>query len=288
MRYTILLAAVLCTSWALAQTATSVQDGDWNDPSTWDCGCVPELDTVEIMHTVQITTNMKWTMQLVHVNAGATVTMDAPHLLVTLEGVVNDGLMLLAGYVDSDGELYNNGVIDVDGIFLTHGLLVMGGWGTILTAVDLELGGTLSGQGYICASGVTVNYGSILGQVDVCDLSPTTSTPPYLDNHTGTFAPTVTFCTGGACHVGVPEEGTLENVHAWPVPADALLTVDGLPVGVACTAEVRDAVGRVIPVRTVRYGSRMSVDVALLPAGVYALVLSTPSETRSVRVAVER
>ena len=279
---------VLWSSWALAQTVTSVQDGDWNDPTTWDCVCVPELDTVEVMHTVQITTNMKWTMQMVHVNAGATLTMDAPHLLVTLEGVVNDGLMLLAGYVDSDGELYNNGVIDVDGSFLTHGLLVMGGWGTILTAVDMEMGGTISGQGYICVSEATVNYGSIQGQVDVCDLSPTTSTPPYLDNHTGTVAASVTYCTGGACHVGMPEESTLENLRAWPVPVNAQVTLDGLPVGPTCTVEVRDAVGRVIPVRTMRYGDRVDVEMALLPVGVYALVLSTPSETRSVRVVVDR
>jgi hypothetical protein len=288
MRCAMLLASSIYALSAMAQTITTVQDGDWDDPATWDCNCIPYLEDVEILHTVQFTENMKLIMQHIHVADGAAIIMDGPHLVVMLEEVVNDGLMLLAGNVDTDGELYNNGVIDVDGAFLTHGQLVMGGWGTMLSAVNMEMGGTVSGQGYICIGEASVCYGIIQGEVDVCDLSPTTSTPPFLDFFTGTVAPTVTYCLGGACHVAVPDVNALENVQAWPVPADAQLTLDGLPVGLACTVEMRDAVGRMMPVRLVRYGSRMTVDAASLPAGVYALVLSTASETRTVRVVVDR
>ena len=67
--------------------------------------------------------------------------------------------------------------------------------------------------------------------------------------------------------LGVPHETTLEIVKAWPVPAQEHLTLEGLPASLACTLEVNDSVGRIIPVRSVRNGSRMTVDVAPLPSG---------------------
>ncbi|MBK8498010.1 MAG: T9SS type A sorting domain-containing protein [Flavobacteriales bacterium] len=287
MRSPFILAMALWASTAVAQTVTSVQDGDWIDPTTWDCNCVPELDTVEILHTVQFTTNMKLTMQLLHVNAGAVLTMDGPHLVIMLEGIVNDGLMLLAGYVDVDGELFNNGVVHVNGDFFSHGLLAMGGPGTLLTAVNMEMGGTINGEGHICVSGVTVNYGSIEGEVDVCDTSPTTSTPPFLDNNTGQVASTVTFCMGDVCSVSVPEAAVVQELRVWPVPAHEQLTLEGLATEVAWGLEVRDAIGRIIAVGAARAGSRMTVETATLPAGVYSLSLIAPNNTRSVKFVVE-
>lgn len=289
MRYVILTALLLSASTTPAQTITSVQDGDWYDPTTWDCNCVPALQAVEILHTVQLTGNTKLNMLAIHVAAGAKLTMDAPHLLFMLHQVVNDGIMLLAGSVDVDGELYNNGIVQIDGDFLSHGLLDMGGWGTLVTAVNMEMGGTISGQGHICVSGTTVNYGIIQDEVDICDLSPTTATPPFIDNNTGgTVAATVTFCAGGVCSVGLPERTEPQDLIAWPNPADEQLTLEGLPPALTCTLTVRDAMGRIVALSAVRIGDRLQLDVAGLPAGIYSLLVSAPNFARSVRVVVDR
>lgn len=53
----ILLALMLPVAAPLAaQPITSVADGDWNDPATWDCACVPSgVVSVTVAHTVNIT-----------------------------------------------------------------------------------------------------------------------------------------------------------------------------------------------------------------------------------------
>ncbi len=287
MRYVILLGVAFWAANTRAQTVTSVQDGNWIDPATWNCNCVPELQDVLILHTVQLTTNMQLSMQQLHVAAGAAITTDEPHAIYMMETVTNDGVLLMAGLLDVDGELFNNNVVHMNGQFLSHGQLVMGGWGTLLTTVDMEMGGTIGGQGHICISGTSVNYGSIQDEVDICDLTPTTAIPPFIDINIGTVAPTVTYCAGAVCAVGVFEGTELENVKAWPVPANEQLTLEGLPPRLAFAVEVRDPLGRMLPVRTMRDGSQMQLDVSTLPAGIYTLVLSAPLYTRCMKVVVE-
>ncbi|HQW86980.1 MAG TPA: hypothetical protein PLH93_07340, partial [Flavobacteriales bacterium] len=53
----ILLAVLLPATVPLfAQPISSVADGDWNDPATWDCTCVPDgIVSVTVAHTVTLT-----------------------------------------------------------------------------------------------------------------------------------------------------------------------------------------------------------------------------------------
>lgn len=282
-----LLFPLLCfATMASAQTVVSVQDGDWNDPATWDCNCVPVMESVDVQHTVQLTSNMKMVMPTLHVADGAALITDGPLLVIMLEEVVNDGLMLLAGYVDVDGELYNNRIVQIDGQFFSHGILAMGGWGTLLTAVDMEMGGTISGQGRICVTGTTVNYGIIQDEVDICDLSPTASAPPYIDINTGTVAPTVTFCEAGSCTSGIAEHG-LDGVTLGPNPASDQLTLSGLADSQPTMLELRDATGRLVLMDPFLSGGQRSIDVSRLPAGPYVLSMTTWGEKRSLMVMVE-
>lgn len=287
MRFTACLVALLVGSFAQAQTYTSVQDGDWNDPATWDCSCVPLVNDVVVIHAVQITTNMMLPMQELHVTSSGMLTMDAPHNIAMTEAVINDGYMELLGIIDVDGEIYNNNQIDVAGAFLSHGLLMMGGAGTLLTTTDWENGGTTDGQGWICVSGYSANYGTIQGQIDVCDATPTTATPPILDYNDGVVAPTVTFCLEGPCSVDVRENDELTGINAWPVPADRSITLGELPQG-GCTIELREATGRIVQPSRVHEGSRATIEVQDLRPGTYHLIVSTPISRRSMSIAVVR
>ncbi len=268
---------------ASAQTFHSVQDGIWNDPLTWDCGCVPSINSVLIEHNVTITMNIILFMDTVHVTSAGTVLMDAPHSVAMTETVINDATMQLIGDVDVDGDLLNNGIIAIDGDFHCDNLLLMGGAGTLFSCTNISNDGTIDGTGRVCVSGTTVNAGTIQGEIDFCDGSPTTATPPIIDINTGVVAPSVTFCLTGACVENVGEEA-LSDVGLWPNPASDQISIKGLPPGSAVL--VRDALGRMLREGLGSVG-RDSFDIGDLPAGLYALSVEYQGCTRALRLVVQ-
>ena len=266
-----------------AQTFHSVQDGIWNDPLTWDCGCVPTINSVIIEHEVTITTNIILFMDTVHVTSAGALLMDAPHSVAMTETVINDATMQLIGDVDVDGELFNNGIIAIDGDFHCDNLLFMGGAGTLFSCTNISNDGTIDGTGRICVSEVTVNAGTIQGEIDFCDGSPTTATPPIIDINSGIVAPSVTFCLTGACSEGMDEQA-LGDVHIWPNPAGDRVWIEGLPPRAALT--IHDAPGRVLQ-RDVSSTGTTALDLTGLSAGPYMLLVEFQGATRSLRLVVQ-
>ena len=278
---TVLLSAVGLA--AVAQTFHSVQDGIWNDPLTWDCGCIPSINSVVIEHNITITTNIILFMDTVHVTSAGTLLMDAPHSVAMTETVINDATMQLIGDVDVDGELFNNGLIAIDGDFHCDNLLFMGGAGTLFSCTNIANDGTIDGTGRICVSEVTGNAGTIQGEIDFCDGSPTTATPPIIDINTGTVAPSVTFCLTGACVEGIGEEA-LDNVRLWPNPACDRVSIEGLPPNAIVV--LRDALGRVLRTGTSSSGPT-SLDLEELASGPYSLTVEYRGATRALRLVVQ-
>ncbi len=279
-----------CALWGLsiglwfsvqAQTATSVQEGAFNDPATWDCNCIPMLSDVVILHTVHVTATLELQMPMVHIMPSGVLMSDGQQSIFLLGDVINDGAVHTSGVIDTDGDFINNGLVSVAGAFRSHGYLQLGGASTLLTTIDLEIGGLVDGEGTICVSGYSVNYGTIQGEVDLCDGSPTTITPPIIDNNTGVVAQTVTFCAGDNCFTGLVEGDDLSSLVAWPVPAGDQVTVEGLP-STPCLIELRDALGRIVPATIQREGSRMVVESAHLPSGSYRMVVTTAGARRAL------
>ncbi|MBK7083364.1 MAG: hypothetical protein IPH53_01265 [Flavobacteriales bacterium] len=94
MRSLALVSAFLTLPFANAQVVTSVVDGNWHDPLTWDCACVPGGDTsVVIGHAVNIV---------------QPDTLGLGDLILVLNGSL-DGSALSHG-----GAFYNNGFLLVD------------------------------------------------------------------------------------------------------------------------------------------------------------------------------
>lgn len=267
-RFTTLLLALVPMACA-AQTFHSVQDGIWNDPLTWDCACIPSINSVVIEHQVTITTNIILFMDTVHVTSAGMLLMDAPHSVAMTETVINDATLQLVGDIDVDGELIDNGIIQIDGDFHCDNLLLMGGPGTVFTCTNMANDGTVDGVGRICVAEATWNAGTIQGQVDFCDATPTTSTPPIIDLNTGTVGPGVTFCITGSCTEGMAEP-TSRSLHFQPNPAHRWVRLAGVPHGARVMAH--DATGRGWPVTR----TDDLLDLSRLAPGVHMVSASWP------------
>lgn len=239
-----------------------------------------------VLHTVQITANMFLAMQEVHVAPTGTITMDAPHSLAVMESILNDGHMHLIGNIDVDGSITNNGIIHIDGNLYLDGSLLMGGPGTLLATTNIRNEGVIDGTGRICVSEVSDNPGTIQGQIDFCDATPTTATPPFIDFNTGTVAASITYCLAGACSEPVNELDHLERMRAWPVPSNAIVTLENAPTN--CSLLLQDALGHALPVVAQGEGDRILLNVRALPAGCYRAVVFTAMERRSLPIVVVR
>lgn len=109
----------------------SVQNGDWDDPNTWDCACVPDAfsgQPIIVSNNVTITNDIFLnqvqitSIGLVTINVGVTVTLDedfaSTPLQIDLGGllVVNgilDGSGLIISPVNVEGSITSTGTIDI-------------------------------------------------------------------------------------------------------------------------------------------------------------------------------
>lgn len=269
MRAVLFSCLTIATVMAHAQTATSVQDGQWNDATTWDCNCIPTTIDVVVDHTVEITTNIILFMQQVQVNASGIITMDGPHSVAITETVTNDGQMHLIGDIDVDGELLNNGAITIEGDLHNDNVVFMGGPNTSLRILgNFGNGGSVDGEGLICISDITQNSGTISGHVDYCDGSPTVVDPPFIDINTGTVANTVVFCAKGGCTVQV--EGTQDlSWRLFPDPAtdEIQVQVPSIPAKVL----LFDALGRKVEAPMTWTDRLVRIDLTGLAPGRYVV-----------------
>ncbi|MEO8067385.1 MAG: hypothetical protein ABI599_06800 [Flavobacteriales bacterium] len=284
MRSTLLLLAYGASGIAQGQSVMSVQDGDWDDPATWDCACVPTVQNTLVLHAVQITANMFLSMQEMTVGPSGLLTMDLPHSLAVMESVLNAGTMLLKGNIDVDGEITNNGMISIDGNLFLDNLLVMDGPGTLLTTTNIGNAGLITGSGRICVDEVSDNDGTIQGTIDFCDATPTTITPPIIDFNTGTVDASVTYCLTGGCSEAIGELDGLDLIRAWPVPSAELLTLEHAPNN--CSLQLHDALGHTVPITATQETDRITLDVRSVPAGCYHVVVSTAAHRRCMPIVV--
>lgn len=271
---------------AWAQTTTSVQNGDWSDPSTWDCNCVPEVVDAVVVHQVRIAGNT-FLFQRVHVMPVGSLVMDAFFSVAIMDTVINDGLMDLIGDIDVDWALFNNATIHIEGVIHNDALLVMGGPDALLTTDNIGNYGTIEGEGRICVVGFSENTGTIQGQIDFCDLTPTVSSSPFIDVNTGTVAGSVTFCEAGSCgptHVAT-RVGGLAEVRIGPVPAQDVLVVDA-PSGASIA--LRDAIGNTVRSLLLQGDGPFLIEVTQMSSGAYVAEIRVGAERRMLRLLIER
>jgi hypothetical protein len=98
----LLLLLTVITQVSLAATITSVQDGNWGDPATWDNGVPDDDDDVIIDHVVVLDEDTK-ILNTLTVNSGATLNNPSNKLINTtdlvVDGVVNSCIVGDISYV---------------------------------------------------------------------------------------------------------------------------------------------------------------------------------------------
>lgn len=88
---------------------TSVQDGDWNDPSTWNGGTVPTAeDTVVIEHTVTISTNA--TAKVIKIRNGSLISAPSWDM--------SSKITLTVRLITMDRKLIDSRKVRLDGVTL--------------------------------------------------------------------------------------------------------------------------------------------------------------------------
>lgn len=265
-------------------TTTSVQDGAWDDPATWDCACIPEVHNAVVIHDVRIDGNT-FLMQRVHVMPLGRLFMDLYFSVVIMDTVINDGLMELIGDIDVDWALLNNSAILIEGVMHNDGVIVMGGPNALIALDNIGNYDTIEGEGRICVAENSENTGTIHGLIDFCDGTPTVGAPPYIDVNTGTVAGSVTFCSQGSCGPQTVHTAGNSASLVGPNPANDQLWFE-LPERAAIT--MRDASGRVVLSMGKEQQRALQLDVSMLPVGLYSITIGAEAGQEVRRVAIAR
>ena len=142
-RTCISFAFLFCTVAAFGQVS-SVQDGDWDDPNTWDCACVPDnFLGQEIIVSNNVTVTADITLNIVHIVSGGLVTINSG-IVVTLD----EDFSSIPLQVDVGGQIQVNGTLD----------------GSLLIISPINVEGTVISTGSIVIPDLSVcffNSGSV-------------------------------------------------------------------------------------------------------------------------------
>ncbi|MEO8068194.1 MAG: hypothetical protein ABI599_10930 [Flavobacteriales bacterium] len=249
---------LLATS-AKAQIVTTVQDGPWTSPSTWSCGCVPAApSSLVIMHNVGVFGSLVLDEPQVQVASTGSINMSFPDMVLISTAFIMQGHVFFQGTVTMAGLVDVSGLFEVTGMLVNNGQLTLSG-GSMIIEGDLLNNQQISGNGSICVYLFTNNVGAINGAVDICDFSPTTTTPPILDANTGTVAGTVTYCTNSACGLsGVDNAAELSHILVSPNPAVDQAVVE-LPGQGIVRGELVSMDGRVMEAGILSTGDRLLI-----------------------------
>lgn len=157
---------------------TTAQDGDWETPATWTCGCVPPAGAItQINHAVTVTTNVTDNPSSIEITAGNSITFGASGQIATTT-LTNDGTIdMTAGgllTINTSGTLTNNstftagtgevffaGTATVSGAITFYNASIAGGvnFGAS-SAIDNIL--QIYGGGYLDVNSITYNENSTL------------------------------------------------------------------------------------------------------------------------------
>lgn len=119
-----------------------------------------------------------------------------------------------------------------------------------------------------CGTGFVECFDPSEGPIVLNGLTADTDYYIQVWNGGGADAGTFTICDEASVLVGVADARS-GGLRAWPVPADDILTVEGLAIGSPLT--LVDAQGRVVRTLRVESSTRQQVDVTGIAAGAYLL-----------------
>ncbi len=188
----------LLVSSAVAQTRTTVANGNATNPLTWDCTCIPlPGQTIVVNHQLVLDNDFAYSSGSITVNAGASITGNSSVRGLAVNGgfFLNRGTVQVANLYHGAGSFTNEGVITIANYFGVDNAAVAQNQGmlTVNDSLLINSGATLNNSGTIQAL-VTANAGTFTstGNVDA-DYFWTSGTVNY---NSGTFAATNLYNAG--------------------------------------------------------------------------------------------
>ena len=269
-----------------AQTVSTVQNGAWTAPSTWDCACVPDYSqSLVIMHSVEILDALLIGHQQVQVMSTGEITMSFPGTISFNTVLLNEGHVLVMGDILNEGLFNNNGFAEVVGTFINDGSLISDAGALLRIEGDFVNQDLVQGEGAICVTDITDNQGTISGTLDLCDQTPTVNIAPFVDANTGVIESGITYCQNSPCATSV-QEGSTVSMELFPVLASDQVTLVAVPVGASVL--LLDHLGRLMrPMRTAVV-DRMDLDLSGLTAGAYRAVVRGSVDQRVLPFVISR
>jgi Secretion system C-terminal sorting domain len=99
---------VLMASVSFGQVSTTVQNGDFWNPFSWDCNCIPsDGDSLVINHDITLSTGITYTMGQIKINSS---------------GSLDDGTNAFSFYING-GSMINYGTLIIDNLLLDSGFI---------------------------------------------------------------------------------------------------------------------------------------------------------------------
>jgi hypothetical protein len=119
MKKIITILSLLISVIGISQTATSISNGNWTNPLTWNCTCVPLPGyTVTIAHDVVLNTDFVLNTGGITINNSASLTHDATGRDLWLNGgnFTNNGNLEIRFMLNQAGTFSNDGTITLRSI----------------------------------------------------------------------------------------------------------------------------------------------------------------------------
>jgi hypothetical protein len=118
---------------------------------------------------------------------------------------------------------------------------------SLATLAKLENQGAMNGHGTICISDSSINHGTVLGSLRICDATSMDGAGGF-DINTGTISPTVTYCSNSSCTwTSLSDQASTPAIHITPNPAVDALTIQlGASLPTVHRIEIRDLGGRLV------------------------------------------
>ena len=187
-----------------------------------------------------------------------------------------DGDMIITGPSN-----FVSGQIQVGGALVIQDVVNLVDSTALFWAQHLFNYGSIFGDGSFCITDTVINSGFVYGNIDICDLSPTTTIPPFIDGGQGPIASSVTFCMGGYCAVGIAESAEGPDLHLFPNPTSGVVTLKGASIGTMY--ELMDLHGRILIAGRVDPDQQLIATESLTP-GVYMLRTRSGNTSATVRL----
>lgn len=290
-----------------AQTKTSVNNGDWYNPATWNPVGVPDLQTQQIIINSHVTFSQDiligGSCDEFRIENGASLTnLNIDDTLIIGSRIFRNNGAATIGFLSGEpsDSTINNGSLKVTTDYVQSGICLNTSIGTICVTNQLTTGdnfindgdiaaynwingGVVTGNlGQFCVANWFINGDQINGTVDVCDATPGT---PF--DVVGMVGNQVTFCAQGPCNTctttAVIEHGEVP-VFLYPNPASHSGSLY-IATNVESTIRIFDAHGKLHFHQTQQSGV-FNVSTHAFAAGIYYLFVQSGSATSTRKLVI--